>query len=102
MQVELNKEELEMLMNKAKGELADLDEEDNEDGEDEEKEEMEDDDEDGKDDSAAAEPATEDKEMTEDERIAKEYGMDDYDDGMTLQYSKYLKANNSASSFLHI
>ncbi len=80
LQVELSKEELETLTGKTKGELADLDEDEKDD--DEEKEEMEaDDDDDSGEDEGAAGETPEDKEMDEDAKIAKEYGLDDYDDG---------------------
>ena len=67
--------------------MADLDEDEKDD--DEEKEEMEaDDDDDSGEDEGAAGETPEDKEMDEDAKIAKEYGLDDYDDG-NLTYHFY-------------
>ncbi len=80
-QVELTKEELEALIGKTKGDLAELDEEDKED--DEEDKDMEDGDDSGvKDTDQLDEEAA--KEMDEDAKIAAEYGLDDYDDGWLM------------------
>lgn len=80
-QVELTKEELEALIGKTKGDLAELDEEDKED--DEEDKTMEEGDESAvKDDDESGEEAV--KEMDEDAKIAAEYGLDDYDDGWLI------------------
>ena len=80
-QVELTKEELEALIGKTKGDLAELDEEDKED--DEEDKTMEEGDESAvKDDDETGEEAV--KEVDEDAKIAAEYGLDDYDDGWLI------------------
>lgn len=64
--------------------MADLDEDEKDD--DEEKEEMDADDDDSGEDEGAAGETPEDKEMDEDAKIAKEYGLDDYDDGNLILY----------------
>ena len=76
-QVELTKEELEALIGKTKGDLAELDEEDKKDDADDKTMEDGSDEDEGavKDDEEA------EKEMDEDAKIAAEYGLDDYDDG---------------------
>ena len=81
-QVELAKEELEALIGKTKGDLADLNEEDDEEQDEDEKDkdEMEAD-EKGGDGVEKEEDVAVEKEMNEDEKIAAEYNMDDYDDG---------------------
>ena len=78
-QVELSKEELEALIGKTKTDLAELDEEEKEEDEEDDDKAMEEEEADDKDDSALPD---EDKEMNEDAKIAAEYGLDDYDDGI--------------------
>lgn len=76
--VELTKEELEALIGKTKGDLAELDEEDKEENE-EDKDEM-DEGETGDNDDTEKIDEKVDSNMDEDAKIAAEYGLDDYDD----------------------
>jgi hypothetical protein len=84
--VELGREELKTLIGKTKNELAELDDEEKEGEEDKEGEENEDDEK--MEDSDANPDADEEIGDTEDDKIAKEYGLDDYDDGILYDYSR--------------
>ena len=79
-QVELSQAELEQLIGKTQGQLADLNEEDEEAKEDDEENETMDG-EDGEDEENETTSKVE-KTMNDDEKLDAEYGLDDYDDGI--------------------
>ena len=84
--MELGREELKTLIGKTKSELAELDDEEKEGEEDKEEEENEDDEK--MEDSDANADADEAIGDTEDDKIAKEYGLDDYDNGILYYYQR--------------
>ena len=82
----MGREELKTLIGKTQSELAELDDEEKEGEEDKEEEENEDDEEmEDADANADADEAIGD---TEDDKIAKEYGLDDYDNGILYYYQR--------------
>lgn len=88
LQLELGQEELETLIGKTKAELSNLNDEEKEDESDEE-EEKEDDSDESEKMEGDAESEDDAVEADEDAKIAKEYGLDKYDDGLLnrMQFS---------------